>query len=135
MGAARRLSVRAVVLAGMLSVVLSLAMPGCSFPDYGMASAHAGNAGAATGGVAGDAGAPPSEAGEGGGEPGGAAGATGAAGAAGGDTPPPPKPCAAGACVPAPPQGWQGPIAYWEAMASAGGTPPSCPVGYNGGEQ
>jgi hypothetical protein len=135
MGAARRLCVRAVVLAGMLSALLGLAMPGCSFPDYGMARAHAGSAGAATGGVLGDAGDPTSDAGEGGSETAGAAGATGAAGAAGGDTPPPLKPCAAGACVPAPPPGWQGPIAYWEAMASAGGTPPSCPVGYNGGEQ
>ena len=88
MGAARRLCVRAVVLAGMLSAVLSLAMPGCSFPDYGMARAHAGSAGAETGGVDGEAGDPPIDAGEGGSETAGAAGATGAAGAGGGDTPP-----------------------------------------------
>jgi hypothetical protein len=33
--------------------------------------------------------------------------------------------------VPGPPQGWTGPIAFWEGMTSTGGAPPNCPVGYD----
>ncbi|HKO49036.1 MAG TPA: hypothetical protein VJV79_14995, partial [Polyangiaceae bacterium] len=54
MGATRRLCVRAVVLAGMIGAIVSLALPACQFPEYGMA--NGGSAGAPAGGVPGDAG-------------------------------------------------------------------------------
>jgi len=111
MGAAHRSCVRALVLAGTISAIVTLALPGCQFPDYGMA--NSGSAGAA----AEDSGAAD------GGEAGGAAGNEdgGAAGA---------EPCAVEDCVPEAPSGWTGPIAFWDDIAGVLDPLPDCPEGY-----
>ena len=100
------------VLTGMMSAIVSLALPACQFPEYGMASAHAGS-----GDAAGSAGAPDDDggsAGETGGDSGGTAGT--------------PATCATNACVPAPPKGWQ-PVAFWQ--GKAGVPAEDCPLGYS----
>jgi hypothetical protein len=122
MGAARRLSVKAVVLAGMICAVVSLALPACQFPEYHMASEHGGSAGASEGG-SGNRGGVPDNGGEGGGDVGGASGA----GGEGGEKPTPPT-CAEERCIPKAPTGWLGPFAYWEGKAPA---LPNCPDGYD----
>jgi len=124
MGAARRLCVKAVVLAEMMSAVLSLALPACQFPEYGMASGRGGSAGAAEGGVPSATGGAPDDGGQGGSEE------SGAGGQGGEQTSP--TSCAAQTCVPSAPTGWLGPIAYWE--GKTGGTPPKCPRGYTEAE-
>ena len=131
MGAARRLCVRAVALTGMISGIVSLALPACQFPDYGIASGGVGSGGTAVGGVSGDAGAA-----AGPGEEGGASGASGASGAAGSDdggtggTAPAPVPCPVESCVPKAPTDWQGPVALWDDVAGSLNPLPSCPEGY-----
>ena len=120
MGATRRLCVRAVVLTLSIAAVLSSALPGCQFPDYGFTGGLAGSAGAPTGGMPG---APPA-AGEGG-ESGDSAG-----GDAGVITQPT-TPCSPMQdCVPGAPSGWSGPIAFWEGEAGESEAPPDCPPGY-----
>lgn len=131
MGAARRLCVRAVVLAGMISAIVSLALPACQFPEYGMA--RGGSAGAPAGGVPGDpAGAADGgEAGADGGEAG-AAGNDGGTGGSGGTAgaEPAPVPCPPENCVPKPPATWNGPMAFWDDVAGAPDPLPGCPEGY-----
>ncbi|HET7544780.1 MAG TPA: hypothetical protein VFK05_33160 [Polyangiaceae bacterium] len=131
MGTTLRLCVRALVLTGMTSIYLSLSLPGCRFPDYGMATGGGGNAGTpAAAGTTGDNGGIPEEGGEAGSEAGSPSAGAGMAGAAGAEVVPPepcPKPQA---CMPAAPQGWVGPKAFWDAMAVPGEAPPPCPDGY-----
>ena len=131
MGAARRLCVRAVVLAGMMSAIVSLALPACQFPSYGTAHGGGGSGGDSAGGLpadagGGDEGGEAGEAGAGGdaGDGGSADGGKGAGGAGGA-----PAICPAQSCVPRAPKGWQ-PVAFWERMAGAAGAPPGCPAGY-----
>ena len=123
MDAARRLCVRALVLAEMIGAIASLALPACQFPEYGTATGG-GSGGTATGGVAGDSGGA-----AGGGEEGGAneSGGSDDGGSGGGGTPP--VPCPVEACV-AKPAGWQGPFAFWDESANASTAPPECPDGY-----
>jgi len=123
MGAARRLCVRAFVLTGFSSAVVTLALPGCQFPTYGMAS---GGGGSSAGGVSSQPAGAAGDAGDAGSE----AGATAGAAGAGGMDVEPPQRCAQ-ACVPSAPSGWQGPMAFWEGQASAGPTLPKCPPGYD----
>ena len=134
MGAARRLCVRAVVLAGMISVIVSLALPACQFPEYRMSTG--GSGGAPAGGVSGDpAGA--ADGGVAGGEAGesGDAGAAGTAGSDGGTggtggAEPAPVPCPVENCVPKVTGDWQGPYAFWDDVAGAPDPVPVCPEGY-----
>ncbi|HYQ04791.1 MAG TPA: hypothetical protein VER96_39220 [Polyangiaceae bacterium] len=138
MGATRRSCGRAVVLAALMSAVVGAMLPGCAFPDYGMASTGgtagvlasggsssgeeaAGMAGAA--GAAGDGGDGGSEA-EGG--AGAGAGTGGAPGGTGGMIIEPPR-CDQ-TCVPRTPL-WQGPVAYWE--GPGGSAVPACPEGFD----
>src|SRR6478735_1882662 len=139
MGARRRSRGRAVVLAALISTVVGAMLPGCGFPEYGMASNAGGTAGVlasgglssggdeaagmagAVGGAAGAAG----DAGDGGSEAGGGAGAGGAAGGSGGMIIEPPR-CDQ-TCVPRVPL-WQGPMAYWE--GPGGSAVPPCPEGF-----
>ena len=131
MGAARRLCGRAVVLAGMISAIVSLALPACQFPDYGRASGGQGGAGAPAGGVPGDSGGPAGGRAEGGeageGREGGASGSADG-GAGGAETAA--MPCPIEACVPKAPAGWLGPIAFWDAIANSAIPLPVCPEGY-----
>jgi hypothetical protein len=127
MGATRRLCVRAFVLAGFAGGVLSLALPGCQFPEYGIARESGGSSSGApaAGGTTDDPAGAPGEAGTAGSE----AGAAAEAGGAGGMDTAPPVACEQ-PCVPLP-MGWQGPMAFWEAQASAPSMPlPNCPLGY-----
>jgi hypothetical protein len=127
MGAARRLCVKAVVLAATTSAISSLALPGCQFPEYGLASAHGGSAGTPDGGTANAIGGAPDDGGQGGSDVGGDSGA--GDGGEAGEQPVPPS-CAVQACVAGPPAGWLGPIAYWESKSDEQGSPPKCPKGY-----
>ncbi|MET0793542.1 MAG: hypothetical protein ABW061_18620 [Polyangiaceae bacterium] len=99
-------------LTGMMSAVLSVLLPGCQFPDYGFARGAGGDPDAA--GMTSTPAGAPSDAGEGG---------------AGGAVEPP-TPCAQQDCVPRPPTGWLGPIAFWEGEARAADPLPDCPGGY-----
>lgn len=109
--------VKSVLLTVMLGAVLSSALQGCQFPDYGFTS---GVAGAPAGGMPGDSAGASGEAGEGG---------DAAAGAAGAVTLPT-APCSPKQdCVPGA-QGWKGPMAFWEGEAGALDAPPDCPSGY-----
>lgn len=117
----------------MMSALVSAMLPGCQFPDYGMAAEGGGNAGApASGGSSGsDPVGSSGESGEGGSDAGAGAG-TGAgagagAGGAGGMDEPEPTPCTQ-TCVPLP-SGWQGPMAFWEDLATV--APPECPAGFD----
>jgi hypothetical protein len=88
-----------------LGALATLAAVGCQFPDY-------------------DLGEPDDSAGAGvGGSSVGAAGAGGAA---------PPDPlCDAGQlCATTIPEGWLGPVAFWQAKAGQQEAPPDCPTGY-----
>jgi len=128
MGAARRLCVRAVVLTVMMSALLSLALPSCQFPEYGIATGGgAGSAGTLEGGMPN---LPAGAAGTAGDDPGGVGGDGNAgapdAGAAG--EPERPSCVAQSSCVPGPPADWVGPIAFWEGMTSS--ALPDCPPGY-----
>src|SRR3954468_16908454 len=109
MGAARRLCVRAVVLTVMMSALLSLALPSCQFPEYGIATGGgAGSAGTLEGGMPN---LPAGAAGTAGDDPGGVGGDGNAgapdAGAAG--EPERPSCVAQSSCVPGPPADWVGP--------------------------
>ncbi|MEI9939580.1 MAG: hypothetical protein WDO69_30860 [Pseudomonadota bacterium] len=128
MGAARRLCVRAMVLAGMMSTILSLALPACQFPTYGMATGGVSVGGQTDGGMTSAPGGAASDAGEGGegGEGGGAGdGGTEMSGAGGAETAPCPSQAS---CVAGPPTHWTGPIAFWEGTVDA--SLPPCPQGY-----
>jgi hypothetical protein len=123
MGAARRLCVRAVVLAGVLSALLGSSLPGCQFPDYyivsgGVASGGSAGAAAPSGGTSSTTAGAPTDAGDGGTEVAGAGGAE----------PIPTVPCEPQSCVPRAPDDWQGPIAFWEGTAP--NAVPNCPQGY-----
>jgi len=115
MGAARRFCVRAMVLAGMIGAILSVTLPACQFPHYDFETSVAG-ASAGTGGMSGASGGAPNDGGDGGSE----------AGSGGADVPPPP--CSE-TCVPSPPSGWSGPIAFWEGQSGNPDAQPVCPLG------
>jgi len=116
-----------VVLAAMMSALVSAMLPGCRFPDYGMASGVAGASGgfASGGSSGGDRAGGSGEAGEAGSDPGSDAGA-GAGGEGGMDIKPPPTPCGQ-ICVPKL-ANWLGPMAFWEGQSTA--TLPPCPAGF-----
>jgi len=120
---APRSCVRTVVLAAMMSALVSAMLPGCGFPDYGMASgggasgafASGGSSGGDRAGGSGESGDPGSEAG------------AGAGGEGGMNVEPPPTPCAQ-TCLPHPP-GWIGPMAFSETQSPA--SLPGCPAGFD----
>src|SRR4051794_3617637 len=114
MGAARGFCVRAWVLVGTASVCSSLSLPGCQFPEYGMAASDGGRAGTPPEGGASAEGGAREEGGQG--ASAGDTGAAGASGAAGAQVQPEPCPSAE-ACVAAPPKGWRGPYAFWDGKA------------------
>lgn len=133
MRAARRWCLRAAVLAGMLSVSVSVLLSACQFPSYmvsptggsGGSSSNAGSGGAGLSDAGGKAGDGNGAAGDGGAEQGGDGGAAGA----------PQEPCAPESCAArAPTGGWEGPIAFWEGPAGSTKVP-DCPPGYTDGKE
>ena len=147
MGAARRFCVKAVVLTGMMSVIVSMALPACRFPEYGFTNGGGGSAGAFAGGMSNAPGGAPGDGGESGGNAGGgdagggnagggdagegnADGGNAGGGNAGGAGGAEPVRCPTQACVPGAPGGWVGPIAFWEGTAGVPSALPACPAGY-----
>jgi len=86
-----------------------LVAAGCQFPDY-------------------DLGEPDEDAGAG--QGGSSTGAAGAAGAGGGAAPPDPLCDPGQLCATTVPEGWIGPVAFWEGRVGQQEAPPDCPEGY-----
>ena len=120
MAAAPRFCIRAVLLAGLVSAVPSLALQACQFPSYGFGDGSAGNPD--SGGMSNSPGGATSD--------GGAAGEGGNDDAGAGGTPAPPEPCNPLDCVPRAPSGWVGPRAFWDGPSGPADQLPACPPGY-----